>query len=180
MEELSILADLIIERNEIGGRISSIVGRPAMIGHVGEFIASKIFAIRLEESASARGIDGHFKTGKLNGDSVNIKWYSKQESILDINPSARPDFYLVMTGPTTITSSSKGDIRPWHIEQVFLFDSEELLAKLKTRGVKIGIATSVRKDDWREAEIYPNQINTSYILTDSQKELLNLFRLELR
>ena len=47
MEELSILADLIIERNEIGGRISSIVGRPAMMGHVGEFIASKIFAVRL-------------------------------------------------------------------------------------------------------------------------------------
>ena len=38
---------------------------------------------------------------------------------------------------------------------MFLFHSEELLAALTERGVKIGVATSVRKADWEAARIFP-------------------------
>ena len=175
MEDLSELADLIRERNTIGKRISLLTNRPSTIGHVGEFIASKVFNIRLEESASAKGIDGYFEGGSLDGYSVNIKWYGKQESMLDINPTSLPDYYLVMTGPIAQAESSKGSIRPWLIKYVYLFNSAELMAKLKVRGVKIGIATSIRKGDWQEAEIYPSQRNPSYVLSYEQRKALAQF-----
>jgi hypothetical protein len=52
------LAQLIHERNRISEEIARIIGRPALSGHIGEYIASKIFNIRLEESAISKGIDG--------------------------------------------------------------------------------------------------------------------------
>ena len=50
MDELTALAELIRRRNAVERDISAITGRPALIGHVGEFIASRIFAIELEQS----------------------------------------------------------------------------------------------------------------------------------
>lgn len=47
---LAELAALIRERNETETRISAITGRPASIGHIGEFIATQNFDIRLVES----------------------------------------------------------------------------------------------------------------------------------
>jgi len=41
--------------------------------------------------------------------------------------------------------------------------------------VKIGIATSVRKKFWDKAEIYPRQKSKELILTEKQRELLELF-----
>ena len=54
----------------------------------------------------------------------------------------RCDYCLVMTGPP-----GQSRTRPWVIDSVFLFDNEELLGRLRARGVKIGVATSVRKAD---------------------------------
>ena len=95
MHDLHDLAKLINQRNLVAAKISSIVGWPAMIGHVGEFIASRIFDIELLDSASAKGIDGHFRSGPLSGRSVNIKWYARQEGLLDITPEYLPNYYLV-------------------------------------------------------------------------------------
>jgi len=39
MDELRRLSELIQVRNGIAGQISALIGRPALIGHVGEFIA---------------------------------------------------------------------------------------------------------------------------------------------
>jgi hypothetical protein len=36
-------------------------------GHLGEWIASVVFDIELESSASAKGIDGRFRSGPLRG-----------------------------------------------------------------------------------------------------------------
>jgi hypothetical protein len=173
--EIHKLAQLIRERNDIGSKISRVIGRPALIGHVGEFIASMIFDIRLEDSASSKSNDGYFQSGLLLGKSVNIKWYGKQESILDITPDSLPDFYLVMTGPKSAALSSRGDIRPWLINQVYLFNADRLVSALSRRGIKIGIATSVRNVYWDEAEIYPRQNNRDLVLSKEQKELLQLF-----
>ena len=165
---LEQLTELLSEMNSIGERISEITQRPATIGHTGECIAAEIFDIELEESANAKGFDGHFKSGTLAGRTVNIKWYSKLEYMLDINPDALPDFYLVMTGPKGQAVSSRGGVRPWLIDYVFLFNAVELMIELNARGVKIGIATSVRKHVWQDSEIYPNKRNMTYRMSDDQ------------
>jgi hypothetical protein len=172
---LTHLAKLVQERNRVAGEITSVIGRPGQIGHLGEYIASKVFDIRLEESASSKAIDGYFSSGPLNGLSVNIKWYAKLEFLLDITPDALPDYYLVMTGPKTKELTSKGKARPWLIEFVFLFEAKPLVRELNKRGLKIGIATSVRQTYWQKAEIYPRPFNRDLLLSDEQKRLLRLF-----
>ncbi len=142
---LENLAKLIKYKNIVDAEISKIINRPTERGHVGEFIASLIFGIELEKSAVTRGIDGYFKYGKLKGKSVNIKWYGKNEYILDINKNAIPDYYLVMTGEVSQPQSSIGKKRPWVISHVYLFNAKELIKELEERDLKIGIATSVRK-----------------------------------
>ena len=96
---LQTLASLLHERNALDARIAQLIGRPASPGHVGEFIAAAVFDIDLFESATQKAADGVFRRGALQGRTVNIKIYGKQEGILDIRPDALPDFYLVLTGP---------------------------------------------------------------------------------
>ena len=175
MEDLKQLAKAIQRKNSVGAEIARIVGRPALLGHVGEYIAARIFGIALEQSAARKGIDGYFTRGNLAGKTVNIKWYGKMEGVLDISQESLPDFYLVMTGPKGSPISSRGAMRPWIISCVFLFDAVKLVGELKHRGIKIGIATSVRQDLWEMAEIYPAQRNSQVILSHKEKRLLALF-----
>jgi hypothetical protein len=165
---LESLSELLSELNSIGEKISEITQRPATMAHNGEYIAAEIFDIELEDSANAKGIDGHFRSGSLAGRSVNVKWYGKLEYMLDINPDELPEYFLVMTGPKAKVFTSKGGIRPWLIDFVFLFNAAELIVELKARDVKIGIATSVRKHEFQAAEIYPNKRNMVYRMTDEQ------------
>mgnify|MGYP005750792115 CR=1 FL=1 len=176
MDDLVQLAELIKEKNEIEARITTIIDRPAIIGHVGEYIASKIFNIRLEVSASSKGKDGYFLDGELEGKSVNIKFYTKNERLLDITPSYLPDYYLVITGDPGGNISSKGIAKPWCITNVFLFESKDLIEKLTQRNLKIGVATSVAKMFWTDAELYPLQLSPILQLSEEQIQLLHLFR----
>ncbi|OFY46790.1 MAG: hypothetical protein A2Z69_01585 [Bacteroidetes bacterium RBG_13_44_24] len=173
MEELQSLAKAITQRNTADAEIARTIGRPAERGHAGEYIAAATFGIELEQSASKKGIDGHFTSGSLAGKTVNIKWYGKWEGILDISPENGPDFYLVMTGPFSASLSSRGSTRPWLISYIFLFDSTKLFQDLKN--VKLGIATSVKKQLWEMAEIYPTQRNSQLILSAEQQNILKLF-----
>ena len=54
-----------------------------------------------------------------------------------------------------------------------------LLNELRGRGVKIGVATSVKKDDWEKAMIYPHLRNTEYQLSPEQNKLIELFHREI-
>jgi hypothetical protein len=108
MEDLTRLSDLIRRRNILEREITDLVGRPAQIDHLGEYIASRIFPIVLEESASQRGVDGRFSAGPLTGRTVNIKWYPLREWGLDITANALPDYYLVFTGPKATSMTSRG------------------------------------------------------------------------
>src|SRR5947209_19797410 len=99
MSDLADLAELLLRRNKLDEEIARTVGRPALIGHIGEYIAAKVFDITLENSAVNKGFDGRFCKGPLVGKSVNVKWYAKREGLLDIRLDAVPDFYLVLTGP---------------------------------------------------------------------------------
>ena len=141
MESLTQLAALLKARNTIDVEIARLVGRPALMGHVGEYIAAAIFNISLESSANHVGSDGHFLAGPLAGRTVNIKWYGRQEGILDIATTHSPQFYLVLTGDVSRATTSLHSTRPWVISSVFIFNSEELHRELVERTVKIGVAT---------------------------------------
>ncbi|HEU5382900.1 MAG TPA: hypothetical protein VFV38_46425, partial [Ktedonobacteraceae bacterium] len=140
------------------------------------FIASVLFDIQLHHSATHKSSDGIFQHGALAGRNVNIKWYLKHEGLLDLNPPSSPDYYLVLAGPKSGAISSRGAVRPWIIEFVFLFDAQQLLAALRSRGVKLGVATSVASEFWVKAEIYPTQRNQILIVNDEQRRQLARFR----
>jgi len=169
------LAKLIKDKNKIENEIAEIIGRPSLIGHVGEYIASEIFDIELNLSATTKGMDGLFKSGHLKDKTANVKFYGKRENKLDINCKHFPDYYLVLTGPKSSANSSRSTTRPWFISNVYLFNTNELLNDLENRNVNIGIATSVISSLWDDAEIYPNQINKTIPLSKEQMYQLRLF-----
>jgi hypothetical protein len=175
MDDLRKLADLVRQRNDLEVEIAGIIQRLAQIGHIGEYVAAKIFRIALASSATEKGFDGRFEEGPLRGRTVNVKWYAKLERALDIEPRFLPDFYLVLTGPHGLAGSSKGTTRPWLITSVFFFDAPRLVDELAKVGVKVDIATSVRKQLWDAAELWPNQRNAMFLLTDEQRRMLRLF-----
>jgi len=111
----------------------------------------------------------------LAGMTVNIKWYLKQEGLLDMTTATEPDSNLVMTGPRGSATSSRNTTRPWVIDYVYLFDSQHLGDELRSRGSKIGVGTSVRRDQWKAAEIYPVPGGTSFPLDVQQVTLLRRF-----
>jgi hypothetical protein len=170
------IAELLRERNLIDEEIAAITDRPMTSGHLGEWIASEVFDVELEQSAVATAIDGRFRSGPLQGRTVNIKWYLKREGLLDTTESGRLDYYLVLTGPPSAAASSRDATRPWCIEAVFLFDARQLRAEQIQRGVKRGVASSVLKRQWLEAEIYPSTSNHLLPISHEQAQLLALFR----
>jgi hypothetical protein len=174
--ELAELAALIRERNALDARLGLLLDRPVNTGHIGEWVAARIFDIELETAANTAGYDGHFTAGPLAGRSVNVKAYGKREGMLDINPNAPLDDYLVFAGAKAALSSSRGTLRPFCIEAVYLFDAHRLHAELELRGVKIGIATSVVTAQWEAAEIYPRSNNPALNVNERQRQQLQMFR----
>jgi len=173
-DDLNKLSVLLAQRNRLDEQIAVLIGRPAQTGHLGEFIASAVFDIELAPSASTRGIDGWFRAGPLEGQTVNVKWYPKRENLLDL-VAAGPDFYLVLTGPRVPAGSSRGTSRPLVINEVFLFNANDLLFTLRARGRSIGIATSTWASDWEAARIFPVTQGSQFALSSAQDAALKLF-----
>jgi hypothetical protein len=173
--ELAELAALLRERNALDAQLGRLLDRPVNTGSIGEWIAARIFDIELETAANVAGYDGHFTTGALAGRTVNVKAYTKLEGLLDINLNAPLDCYLVLAGPKGVAASSRGTLRPFCIDAVFLFDAHRLHGELGERGVKIGIATSVRAAQWESAEIYPRSTNPLLVVSDAQRSQLEMF-----
>ena len=176
MDATKLLASLLKVRNDVDKVIAEIVGRPAEKGHVGEFIASNVFGLELESSATTAGYDGRFSSGPLAGKSANVKWYAKREGILDINLKHLPDFFLVLAGPVTAPASTVGTPRPWVIAEAFLFETSPLVDRLNERGVKIGTATSVRKIEWENARVFPRTPLADEMFPSNDLDVLILFR----
>ena len=171
------VADLIRSRNTLDERIATVIGRPALLGHLGEWLAAEVFDIELEASASAKAIDGRFRSGPLAGKTVNVKTYGEREGMLDTTDDPSLAYYLVLCGPKATAMTSKGGTRRWAIENVYLFDAAELRADHARRGIKSGVASSVRAELWRAAEIYPQAAEPSLALTAAQSSALARFRL---
>jgi hypothetical protein len=128
MHSFAELSGLIGNRDAIDDRLGGILGRLATVGDIGEWIASKVFDIELPAAANNTAFDGYFTTGALSGTTVNIKTYMQQDFTLDVTDSDALDYYLVFTGPKSKLGSSRGTLRPFRIESVYLFKSEDLLA----------------------------------------------------
>ena len=163
------------ERNAIDAQIAEIIGRPAHTGHIGEYIASQVFGIRLHDSASHKGNDGYFAEGSLMGQTVNIKFYSSEYQRLPISSDNSPDYYLVLTGPRNTGSSSGGATIPCVVSSIFLFRHSELVQRQNLRGLGVGAEVNVWRGDWDEAEIYPSQSNSALHLSQSQIDLISRF-----
>ena len=118
--EIEQIAALLRERNAIDEKIAKMIARPMTAGHLGEWLAARIFGIELEVSAVTAAFDGRFTSGPLQGRTVNVKWYLKREGVLDLTKSEALDYYLVLTGPASAALSSRGSTRPSCIESVYL------------------------------------------------------------
>jgi len=55
---------LLGERNAICAGLARLMHRPMTSGHLGEWIAARVFDIELEASAVAFGIDGRFRSAR--------------------------------------------------------------------------------------------------------------------
>ncbi|WP_144118366.1 hypothetical protein [Catellatospora sichuanensis] len=171
-DALCQLAELLQARDELDVRIAALTGRSGRPGDVGEFIAARIFDIELAGTATQAGYDGRFRSGPLEGRSVNIKTYGDAGAGLDIG--AHPcDFYLVLSGPRRNASDRH---HRWRVSAVYLFDAVRLHVDLAGRGVKIGVATSLRRSDLAAAQIFPaTGLAAPLGLTASQRAMLSLF-----
>ncbi|MGN9807393.1 hypothetical protein [Micromonospora sp. L32] len=169
------IAEILSRRNALDEQIAAIIQRPMTAGHLGEWIAAKIFGIELEASAVAPGIDGRFTSGPLQGRTVNVKWYLKREGLLDLTDSETLDHYLVLAGPASALLSSRGSTRPWCIASVYFFDARQVRGELLARGVCIGTGSSVKAAQWATAEIYPRPNNPLLTVKQEQADLLRLF-----
>ncbi|HXM59929.1 MAG TPA: hypothetical protein VN950_03665 [Terriglobales bacterium] len=163
--EVGRLAALLQKRNEIDAQIAGLIGRPSLLGHIGEWIAAAIFGINLNDSAIHQGFDGHFTGPPFEGRTVNAKLYGIRQNLLDMKEvgQPQPDFYLAMTGPRDLVTSSRGCHRPCVVREVFLFETEPLLQRLIGQ-VKIGTSTSLREKEWEAARIFP-EFNKSTPMT---------------
>ena len=171
--DLTVLAGLLRIRHAIDDELATMIGRPPTSGGIGEVVAAAVLDIDLAATGVMPGYDGRFISGPLAQQSVNVKAYAERGSLLDIGPH-QCDWYLVLMGPPR-ESSHRGRSLPFRVASVYLFKTEDLVATLKAAGVDIGIATSVRKALWEEAEIYPVARSSSLVLTEDQKRLLGLF-----
>ncbi len=173
MNSLDQFAALLQQRNQIDSQIGRIIGRPASTGHIGEWIAAQIFDIELATSASNKGYDGTFRSGPLEGQTVNVKMYGTHQGMLDISDH-HADYYLVLASPLSAATSSRGELRPFSIASVYLFDTPTLITTL-TDTEKIGAATNVRRDLWNAAQIFPTTTNPLLEVSEEQRTQLALF-----
>jgi len=171
--DLPRLASLLKSRNTVDGKVASLIGRATNLHDVSMYIASVIFGIQLAEEETFDDSDGWFTSGALSGRSVAIQWYPKREGSLRMKTDTALDYYLVLSGPHVAGPSI---FNPWVIEAAFLFDSRQLLTALRERGIQIGNRTSIIRELWDRAEIYPKPTNHTLVLSNEQRALLALFQ----
>lgn len=179
MSKLELLSGLLGQRNQIDAEISRLIGRPAFPGHLAECITAEIFGIRLHESATAKASDGVFIDGALADKSVNIKYRSRGNGLLNIaeyvSEITYADYLLAISGSKFKGGSSRGRAFDFAIDSAYVFDFRDLVRVQLKRGVKLGIGSSVLAQAWSAAMIYPDPNNPLLVLTNDQRAMLELF-----
>ncbi len=179
MQHLTTLAALLKQRTAIDREIAAILNRPVHSGHFGEYVASAIFDIEPSLAANQKNYDGHFRTGSLAKRTVNVTYRTRHRGMLNLgtstDPRDHPDFYLAAEGPRIPMGSTKGTHAPLCVEEVYLFESQQLLMALEAHGIRPGAPTSVRRELWDSAMIYPEARNPLLPLNQEQRDALALF-----
>ncbi len=175
MNDIPLLASLLKSRNTIDHKIATLIGHPAQVQSVGEYIASVIFGIALDEPTMHKTSDGRFTRGPLMGRTVDVQWHTRREGILHLKMDPLPDYYMAFVGSKEATDLHALSL-PWVIESAYLFDADELLTALHERGVQVGKGTSITGPLWERAEIYPTQRNNHLVLSQEERDMLALFR----
>lgn len=177
MEDIESLAELLKERNMIDSKIVGIIHRPAEKGHMAEWIASQAFPIELNDKANRRDDDGVFTDGELKGKKVDVKFHSLNEHLINLNKEAAEDVWLlVFTGPYEPAGHPRKKNRPFRITNTYLFNEKELCNDLKKQKRKVGVGTSLKREYWEKAEIYPED-KAGYDLV-IKREVLERFDLK--
>jgi hypothetical protein len=103
-----------------------------------------VFDIELEQSAVTAAIDGQFRSGPLQGCIPEAGGPAGHERI------QRARLLPGADRPASAALTSRGGTRPWRIDHVYLFHfhAPTLLTEQQSRGVKTGVAASVRKARW--------------------------------
>lgn len=152
--------------------IAALIGRPALLGRIGEFLASRVFDIELHPSAAHPGSDGVFRSGPLIGKTVNVKCYTRLDGLLDVPVTHAPDYLLVLVGPKAGALASPETAPVLLVDRAFVFEYERLVGA----GVKPGIAASGRRALWDDAEVYPSaRTGACFRLEADRRTLLALF-----
>ena len=175
MSHLPRLAELLHARNTVESNIANLLGSSVNLSSVGEYIAATIFNITLISSKQNSEFAGIFANQPLRGKTVDVQWYPRREGFLTVHTESTPDYYLVLAGPKQESSTARALVSPWLISSVHLFNASELLIALRERGVQIGSHTSVINQLWERAEIFPTQHNSSLVLAEEQRVLIQLF-----
>jgi hypothetical protein len=175
LDSVTAVARLVRERNELEGEITRIINRPAVPGHLGEWLASQLFDIDLESPDSAEAFDGRFASGPLATRTVNIEWIGKRDEDLDLTSSRPVDFHLVFTGPKALALTTKGIARPLRINGCYLFDARGREARPDARGATPGAGSSVLAQEWDAAEIFPRPNNPLLPIGPETHGVLGLF-----
>jgi hypothetical protein len=171
-DQLRKLAGLLEARDQVEKQIAELLGRPPGQGNIGEFVASRVFDIKLASTAVQAGYDGWFRSGPLAGATVNVKAYGDAYGGIDISPHPC-DYYLVLSGPRKPWSTGE---QRWRIAAVYLFDATFLLPELRSRSIQIGVNTSIRTADLMSAQLYPVEAPGAPLrVTDEQRAELALF-----
>jgi hypothetical protein len=76
---------------------------------------------------------------------------------------------------TEALTSTRGTLRAFCIDAVYLFDVHRLHTELEERGVKVGVVTSVRATHWEQAELYPRSNNQLLVVSEAQRHQLAMF-----
>jgi len=162
-DSVAAVARLVRARNEIDGEISRIINRPVLTGRLGDWLASQLFDIDFEPSASD-GFHGRFASGSLAARTVDTRWLGARDGNLDLRSPAGLDFCLVFTGPQALALTSRGVVRPLRIDACHLFDARRPDAR-----------PGVLASEWEAAEVFPRANNPLLEVEPEARALLGLF-----
>ena len=175
MSNLPRLAELVRARNTVESNIANLLECDVDLGAVGEKIAASIFGISFIPAATPGQSTGIFTSPTFANKTVDVRWYPRRENMLTIHTDPAPDYTLVLAGPRLDANETRTFVNPWIITSVYLFPMPELLNALRMRGVRVGPRVSVNNQLWEQAEIFPASHNRALVLSDEQRQLLQLF-----
>jgi hypothetical protein len=171
-KEIVELSSLIKRINGAKEDIAELIGRPAAIQGIGESIAAEILGVSLQETAPHIRRTGVFLDGPMKGKRVEIEWQVRSFDAVSVGEEA--DCLLYLVGISSFYRTPHEYYRPWLINSVYFIDPEEL-SRLRKSDQGCIWDISMKKEEWKKFEIYPESNSQHLVLDEGQKEMFGLF-----